>query len=317
MLLAGFRFSAGTDSMTYRNFYREVGTETMAKTVKRITDGEMEPTIVVLARAGNAMHLDASFMFIFFAGVTLIAFYYTSRNFSKNNYWLYYSLILFMVFPDSLNIMRQVAAISLQALALSNIMRKPKWSGIVLLSLFSVSLHYSSVLLLPVLFVPAIVKHIHGRSLVLIMTLLLAIFLLAFPLMIDFASSIGILSKKHLLTLLTTGGSLVNIKFIGALFLAIIYLLNYRRERDKIDKTLGVLMLVGTIYSAVGFYSGYVGRLANFFWVFIVIAGTKLILKLCEKPKNQAAIVLGLGVVYFVIYYAIIGLNEIVPYSFV
>ena len=76
-------------------------------------------------------------------------------------------------------------------------------------------------------------------------------------------------------------------------------------------------MLVGTIYSAVGFYSGYVGRLANFFWVFIVIAITKLVLKLCEKPKNQAALVLGLGVLYFVIYYAVIGLNAIIPYSFV
>ena len=36
------------------------------------------------------------------------------------------------------------------------------------------------------------------------------------------------------------------------------------------DKEYGFLMMLGMIYSGIGFYSGYVGRMSNFFWVFII-----------------------------------------------
>ena len=76
-------------------------------------------------------------------------------------------------------------------------------------------------------------------------------------------------------------------------------------------------MLVGTVYSAVGFYSGYVGRMANFFWVFIIIAAVDLIGQLSDKKYSRIVISLALGILYLVIYYAVLGFDVVLPYSIV
>jgi hypothetical protein len=322
-LLAGLRFTTGTDSITYRAFYNEIGAESFEASMSRINDGSMEPFIVFLARIGNALHLDASFIFIIFGIITTLFFYLTARTISRKSAWLYYGMLLVIVFPESFNIMRQLAAVAVQAYALSHIYErrrnslKPSLLLVILLSAFSLSLHYSSILILPVLFLPLAIRYIRGRSLYFVLAVLAIACVCAFPAMLSFVTEIGLLSPKHYATFMETPGSIINVKFFAASILTIVYAINYHRSKLRRDKFLSFLMLIGTVYSAIGFYSGYVGRMANFFWVFIVIAAVDLLGQLSEKKYSRVILSILLGVLYFVGYYAVLGLGEIIPYSFI
>ena len=171
ILLAGLRLHTGTDTDTYRAFYSHVGNENFAASMSRVTTGAMEPLIVLLARLGNLLHLNASFVFVVFAAITVIALYFTTRNLSKEHAWLYYGMLLFLCFPESMNIMRQIAAVSVQALALSYIIKRAHENkpihivNVILLAVLAILLHYSSILLIPALFLPFFVKHVRGRTL--------------------------------------------------------------------------------------------------------------------------------------------------------
>ena len=323
ILLVGLRLNAGTDTSTYRTFYKQVSNESFPASMSRIQDGTMEPLIIFFARAGAAMHMDASFVFTIFAAITIISLYYATRNLSKEHAWLYYGMILFIVYPEGINIMRQIAAISVQALALSYIIKQRRasahtsWLLVLLLVIFSIGLHYSSLLLVPVLLVPSLVKHIRGRTLFLIMSIIIAICLFAFPQALRLVGELGILPQKYLDTFLATPGSIINVNFAMAVILCGVFFANYFRRRSQSDKEYGFLMMFGMIYSAIGFYSGYFGRLSNFFWVFIIIAIVNMVNQLFEKERDKMIVNALISIAYFVLYFVVLGLNEIVPYSII
>lgn len=322
MSLASFRYNAGTDSAAYREYYRQVGVESMTKTVKRITDIELEPTIVILGRIGTTLHLGVWFLYAVFALITLIALYHATKNIGSKKWYLYYGLLLFLVFPESLNIMRQIAAVSVQALALSIIIKsyrkkQPfKRSTIVWLIVFATSLHYSSIALLPVFFIPKLTQTVRAKKLAIIMAVVAAFCLVAIPLIIRAIAAIGFMPEKHLDSLTTTGWSLINVRFVMTALLSVYFLIHYSRTKEQDDKTFGFLMMLGVIYSSFGFWSSYFGRFSYFFWVVIAIAIAELINRLGKKDATRMALVLAFGVAYFILEFAIVGSDEIIPYSF-
>ena len=322
VLLAGFRYSAGTDSLTYRSFYDQIGNESGDATLLRLESGGMEPFIVGVSYVGNLLNLGPSFLFIVFAAITLIFMYATAYKYDKKRAWLYYGVLLFIVFPESFNMMRQIAAISVQAFTLlwlyqlRNEKKHIPWTAIILLLLFSISIHYSSLLLLPVMLLPFISGEKHWRSIGIVLAMIAAVCALAFPTVVETAVSLKVVPEKHVDTLLGYDGSLINVKFVGATILAGILLANYHRRKQLKDRQMAFLMLIGMTFAAVGFYSGYLGRLAMFFWIFILLIGADLLRQLCEKDRTRSAICLLVAVGYFVIYFCVLGFNAIVPYSF-
>ena len=316
-LIATFRYSTGTDTLTYRQFYADIGNESFAASWSRVLLGAMEPVIVLVAKLGNALHLDASFMFGVFALITLVFLYATAKNFTKSRVWIFYTAMLFFIFPESLNIMRQIAAVSVQAYVLSYIFRnfrdkqKTNVWRCILLTIFAAMLHYSSILLVPVLFLPLLTRKVPTRSLMLVLSVLAAACALVYPYILAMVGSIGIISEKHLETFAATDGSIINVKFILSLIMAIVFLINYRRTNNLRDKNLGIILLGGTIYSSIGFYSGYLGRLAILFWVFIIVAIVEMIWQIFEKDRDRISVVLGSSAVYFILYYSVLGLGAI------
>ena len=322
-LLATFRYSAGTDSMTYRSLYSEVGAESSNTSIQRVTSGMLEPFVVIISYIGNTLHLPAEFMFFAFAIITASFLFFATRLLSDKHAWLIYGMLLFIVFPESLNIMRQLAANSVQAFALAYIFSKQREGRrvgvvpIILLLLFSVSLHYSSLLLFPVFVLPLITKHIRGRTLSLLLCVLIACCVLMFPFLLDFVSELGILSARHYTTFMEIEGSIINIKFFASIILAAILVANYLRRGKDADKQYALLMFLGAAYSAVGFYSGYVGRLAIFFWILIIPYLGKMICQLFEKESHRVLVCSVVAISYFLLYFCVLGFNAIVPYDFI
>ncbi len=323
VFLAGFRYSAGTDSLTYRQLYTEIGTESSELTAWRITSGGLEPFIVILSMVCNFLHLPASSILIIFALITASFFYATARLFNKEKAWMYYGMLLLILFPESLNMTRQLAATSVLAFALMYSIRrlqankKTHWWLIVLLAGFAITLHYSSVILLPVLLLPIIIKTIRGRSLAVLLSTLAVICIFGFSIAISTVVDLGLLSERHLATFEITDGSLINIKFFSSLILVAVLFASYHRRQNKDDKYMGLLLLLGVAYSAIGFYSGYLGRLAMLFWVFIILVGGDTICQTMQKENHRSAACLAVAILYFILYFCVLGFNELIPYSFI
>ena len=160
VVFSALRFEAGTDTATYRVFYEQVASSTIQRSLTRLTSGEMEPFIILVATVGGYLGLGAWFMFGVFALITVYFFYKTSQKLDKKNYWVLFGVLLLMVYPNSFNTMRQVAAMSVLSYLLSMIIdsvinnKRVFVTKIVVFSLLAISLHYSSIVLLPVLIVP-------------------------------------------------------------------------------------------------------------------------------------------------------------------
>ena len=320
VLLAGFRYTTGTDSLAYRNMYEQIGNESASVTAERVENGGLEPFVVYTSVVGNAIQLPPCFLFIIYAAITAGFLFAATRIISVKHAWLIYGMLLFIVFPESFNIMRQVAANSVQAFILAYIFdkhqsgRRVKIVSVLLLLCFSITLHYSSLLLLPVFALPTIVKHVRGYTLAMILCLLIAGCVLAFPALLNIVVDLHIMSDRHYVTFMEMPGSIVNIKFFAAAIAAIVLIANYFRRNKQIDKQYSLLMLLGVAYSAIGFYSGYLGRLAMFFWIFIIMFTGKLLCQLFEKENHRIAICSAVAIIYFIVYFCILGFNAIMPY---
>lgn len=321
VLLAGFRYTTGTDSQAYRVLYNEIGSESFPITLGRVLGGGIEPFVVGVSFIGNALQMPPCFLFIAFAAITAGFLYLTTKIISVKHAWLVYGALLFMVFPESFNAMRQVAAVSVQAFALAFIFnehqngRRARIVPMLLLLAFSVTLHYSSLLLLPVFVLPTIVKHVRGYTLAMLLCVLIAGCVLAFPKLLDIVVSLHIMSERHYTAFMEMPGSLINIKFFAAAVAAVVLIANYFRRNKQIDKQYSLLMLLGVAYAAIGFYSGYFGRLALFFWIFVIMFAIKLICQLFEKENHRVAVCSVAVILYFVVYFCVFGLNAIMPYS--
>ena len=321
-LLAGFRFSTGTDTPAYRSLYEQIGTDSQQMIEWRLAESGLEPFIIHASVLGNWLQLPPSFLFLIFAAITTTFLFFTAIMFNKKYAWLFYGMVLLIVFPESLNMMRQLAANSVQTFALALIFYKQRLGSrahvvpIVLLLALSLVLHTSSILLLPIFVLPFIIKRIHRRTLTLLLCLLIGGCVLLFPTLLNFVLELGILPERHYLTFMEMPGSLLNIKFFAAIIMAPILLAAYHRRGELRDKQYGLLLLLGTAYAAVGFYSGYLGRLAMFFWIFIVMAAGDLICQLAKKESHRIAICATAAVLYFVVYFCVLGFNAILPYDF-
>ena len=321
-LLAGFRFSTGTDTAAYRSLYEQIGSESQQMVEWRLAESGLEPFIIHASVFGNWLQLPPSFLFLIFAAITTTFLFLTTRFFSKKYAWLFYGMLLLIIFPESLNMMRQLAANSVQAFALAYIFYKQRQNSrarvtpIVLLLALSLVLHTSSILLLPVFILPFIIRHIRRRTLTLLLCLAIGGCVLLFPMLLNFVLELGILPERHYLTFIEMPGSLVNIKFFAAAIMSGILLASYHRNNQQLDKQYGLLLLLGAAYSAVGFYSGYLGRLGMFFWIFAVMAGGDLICQLGKKESHRIAICSTVAILYFIVYFCVLGMNQIMPYDF-
>lgn len=320
-ILAGLRYSAGTDSLTYRTFYDEVNKEAWSMSMWRIGSGSMEPLVVLLSRLGGFLGLGASFMLSCFALITTSFFALCCKKYNSKYAWLCYGLLLFMAFPDSFNMMRQMAAVAVQAYLICDLMQrqqraqKTNFLKILVLSALAYSLHYSSLILLPLILLPWATKHILYRRMIAFLSIAAAFCMFVLPFAIQIIGSIGILSQKHLDTLMGDDGSLINVNFFTSILLSIAFILNFRRTKSESDKQKSTLMLAGVSYSAIGFYSGYLGRLSTIFWIFAVMAIVDILIQLFPKKSHRIAISSTVAIVYFVLYFGVLGFSQIMPYS--
>ena len=326
VIFAAIRFKTGTDTENYRAFYEQVSTGGIERGMARFKSGEMEPFIIVTAIVGGFLNLGEWFMFGLFAFITIYYIYKTVKNFDDKNYWVLYGAVLFMVFPNSLNTMRQMAAMSvlmyLLSLIVNSMIRKNEKVGklrTLLLILLAISLHYASFALLPILLVPYVTRKFgYHKTFYILGILVIFIITLYKPALLILTNS-NILPAKHYSTFVDTEGSLLNFNFLICGLMAIIGGFHYRRHKNKnhLNENNLPIIMMGVAYSAIGFYSGYLGRLADFFWPYAVLMMWNILLETDEPQHRKIIFLYGTAIAYFFLAFVIMGNNKLLPYGII
>lgn len=324
IILASIRFMVGTDFKAYDAFYSIIQNENSEVTISRLLGFEMEPFIILTSLVGGIFHFGSWFMFFIYSAITVLFAYLTFRLVDRKNSWLLYGAFLFITFLSSFNQMRQAAAIAVLAFLIGyiinniNMHKRTKLIYIILGCIFAVSLHYSSVILLPILPIPFLSTKIKRTILYPLLTISIFASALLLPTILNIIVGIGILPDKQLTTLLSGdyGGSILNFSFYVFFVLFIVMANHYRSQpKNKKGTIYTTLMGIGTLYASFGFHSGYLGRLADLFWVFAIISIWEIVNDFQDSIYKKALIISLFSIAYFTLVYVILGVDAIIPYQ--
>ena len=349
ILLATFRYQVGTDWIAYNQFYEEVAQEDSAEFWRQIRERETEPLMMFIGLITSTLRTGSWPIFLIYSSITLIFMYLAMRRLAPKHTWLVFTVFLFTAFPDSFNIMRQMAAMSVLAYLYAWIATRrpvdtkssrdtasvrPVVTGgqrlflgrdlrngramtcvtVVILLILAINLHYATLALLPILLIPYLSKKFGEKKISYALSLLLIVSLLLFPLLIQLLATSGILSPKHYETLTNDFGSFYNFNFLICIVLGAFSFFYFRKKPTA--NFLTPLILLGANYAAVGFYSRYLGRLADFFWPFAILLAWQILDSFKISLRLKIILTLAAALLYFFIVYVWLGTNEILPYGF-
>lgn len=320
MLVAGFRFNVGTDYAAYYEMYNQVSNESSSEIMSRLRSGASEPLILlVISLCGNVLFGHWLF-FAFFALITALFLYLSFKKFDEKMAWLLYSGAMLILFPLSFNAMRQIAAISVITFVLMNIIfdKEKRYLHYFLFTLLAVSIHYSTILFLPVLLVPLIAIKTNYKRLSFLITIALGVALVVLPPLTTLILEAGILPDKYANTFMQYESAAISFDLLIIGIIAVLAFItrkhfnSYTKETNRIVMTM---MSCAVFYAGLGLFSAYIGRMADFFWPINIIALWLIIDRLEDKPQTKMIIFLIIPILYFVASYIIMGNSQIIPYQ--
>lgn len=145
-IMAGIRYGVGLDYSVYLEIYNGSVARPLGDIL--IKSGGSEVLFEALANVTGAIFHNPIPFFTLYSMLTLGFFYAGIAKMRVRYPWLLYLLFVLVIFPMSLNIMRQALAISLVFFAISLVLNKQKIKGYFAI-LFAMTSHLSAVIAIP------------------------------------------------------------------------------------------------------------------------------------------------------------------------
>ena len=314
------RFGVGTDSAAYVQMFNDISTEDPSMSLARIETFSMEPTAVFLIKI---LHHFAYGYFAYFFAYSLLTFsflYIFSRKLDSRNWWLIFGSVVMLMTPYCINGMRQAAAVSVFSVLLVNVLQKPRnLLTNALLLLLTFSLHFTAILLVPVLIVVLLAKRFSLKKCAAAIIVFSFITLLVFPKVISFLLASGLMPYKYADTLASYDGSLVNFDFLIFFALSVLLLLTRKfsePSEEKLNDFTTVVILCNLFYAGLGFYSAYIGRMSDYFWPMATFGIWLGIDRFKDSPILKRVFYVTALACYFILVYFVMGNSEIIPFRF-
>lgn len=319
VLVSGFRFDVGTDYAAYSKMYAEITTEPFERVISRFESMGSEPFILLLiVLCGNVVFGHWLF-FTVFSLITVLFLYLSFKKFDEKKAWILFIAGMLILYPLSFNAMRQVAAIAVSSYTLMSIVfdkTKNYWKYI-LLTIFSITLHYSTLLFAPILLVPLILKKVNYKKFGMAILVLLAITIAVLPSLLGLLLEYNILPQKYADTLLEYESAAISFDLIIICVIAIITFItrgHFNSYGKVANKTMMTMMVCAIFYAGLGFVSAYIGRMADFFWPMNIISLWLICDRFKDRTITRYALFLLIPILYAVCSYIIIGNSQIIPY---
>ena len=314
------RFGVGTDSAAYVQMFNDISTEDPSMSLARIETFSMEPTAVFLIKI---LHHFAYGYFAYFFAYSLLTFgflYIFSRKLDSRNWWLIFGSVVMLMTPYCINGMRQAAAVSVFSVLLVNVFQKPRsLLANTLLLILTCSLHFTAVLLVPVLIAILLVKHFDLKKCATVIIIFSLITLLIFPKAIGFLLSSGLMPSKYTETLAAYDGTLVNFDFLIFFTLSALLLLTRKftkQGEEKLSDFATIVIICNLFYAGLGFYSAYIGRMSDYFWPMATFGIWLGIDRFKDNPAFKRVLYVATLACYFILVYFVMGNSEIIPFRF-
>jgi len=148
LLLASFRWQVGTDYSTYIYLYdlfSEI--ETLSQFFRSVLD--IEPSFIILNVLIKAIFNDYILVFAICSLITLAFFYRAIEDYhEKSSVMLAIVVFLFLLYPTTLNIVRQMIAVAIVFYATRYIFQR-KYAKAAIWMIVALSFHYSALMILP------------------------------------------------------------------------------------------------------------------------------------------------------------------------
>ena len=312
------RFGVGTDSMAYSEMFDVVSEEPLEQAISRITAFSMEPTAIFLIRILDCFAFGHFAFYFAYSLLTFACLFFFAKKLDKNNAWIIFGALVLIMLPYCINGMRQAAAISLFALLLLRVFEKPSalLSNLALF-LLAFCLHFSAIILIPVLFVAPALRRFSAKKVAIFATFALLCALFIFPKFITLLLDTGLMPGKYANTLELYGGSIINFDFVIFLSLAALLALT-RKKNNSASFSLNtysvLIILCGLFYASLGFYSAYIGRMADYFWPFVVFGFWLGIDRFKDSPALKRFVFIAALAGYFALVYFVLGNTQIIPF---
>ena len=320
VLVAAFRFNVGTDYAAYYKMYDEVAGEPFNIVFRRIQSGSSEPFAILLILLCKNVLFGHWLYFAIFSLITILFLYLAFHKFDTKNSWLLYTAALLILFPLSLNAMRQIAAVAIVNYVLTSIIfdkKKIYWKYI-LLTVFAMTIHYSTLLFMPVLFVPLIIQKIKYKKFCIFVLIMLGVALMILPGLMSLLIDNNLLPEKYVSTLDEYGSATLSFDLLIIFIVAIMLFMtrmHFNRYDKRTNQVILTMMVCGIFYAGLGFFSAYIGRMADFFWPMNIISLWLVVDRFKDKPITKIIIFLLIPILYAISSYIIMGNNEIIPYQ--
>lgn len=316
IIVAALRDNVGTDYATYVKVFEDFRTLSIGDFFSNRSNGT-EVGFYLINKLSQWLTDGPGLMFAIMSIICIVFFFRAMRRWHVRYPALVYFLYLMLVFPNSLNIVRQSAAAMIALYAFSFILEK-KPVKYVFAILCASSLHTSALFLLPLYLVRFLVQAKRGTHIrFAIKTVLIALIIGGvLPLLIAQFSSQSIFSRYSIYDNII--GSGINLQLYVHICFVVIFTMILRYRYDDIHyrffyvlEVLNVILLVNLDPSQI------TKRLAVYFSIAPVMLLDKLP-SLSQSPSGRRVMMVGIvcyGLVIFYISYVVLMQADIIPYK--
>ncbi len=308
VLVAGFRQGVGTD---FNNYIIEYNAATQSGSY-------LELGFNIIASLSSSLFGSPTFMFIVFSALTVIPVMLALNKSSliKKEYrWPFWFLFLFIMFPQTFNLLRQGVAVAIGFFLLVSIIENRKLirSSHILYLLLAISFHASAWILVPLGVIANILNNKRKKSIVTFVVISSAVFLVLFALLPQILSSLGGTWYGYL------DNTMVSRSVVPKSIMILVILMICWKFYDvlKIVNSYTALLWTGLLFSIGGLFVAYFERAG--YYVTLLFPLLVLVFINQSVKKRQAKVVLAVtyifALAYFIGVYYLLGSSDIFPYN--
>lgn len=307
VVIAGLRFDVGVDYMSYLNAYADVVNP--RDTLRYEGTPGLETTFRIVAHASHALAVSPVPLFMFYAAVTVFAFYAALKIMKPKN--IGYSLFFFysIFFLNSFNIMRQGAAISIGALALMEYTKGDKKKSFLLIILATL-FHVSALLIFVYIFLESLLERyvLARKKIANFRRLFIKAFLIAVLIAVLGISVVAIAEFIYNATgRIGTFGSAISVGVIFKFMMTAtcLYIVSYVwASFDSARKRLALFVLIGMLVYSVGIIHNESARIGMYLITLVPILAA-IALDSLKSNYFKSRIFMSVGLVFLGILYII------------
>jgi len=316
-LFIGLRYEVGTD---YENYYRAV-VEFNPSLIEYLKTGEIEISVFFIRYISYIFDSPPLF-FVLSAFITLIFIHFAIKRFFINDHVAFF-IYLFTFFPDSMNLVRQMIALSIVLLAIGLIKDNKRILAIIMI-LLATTFHSTAILSIAFIFLDyriyaGILKNATVKGFfIFLVFIVLPVIVINLQGILSFLNNQGLFLNysRYAVVMQTAENREIYLKLLIAV---IVFLFGKKLvEIDKFNFTLIILLLIGFFVTFSGINNPFIKRLAYYFDIVNIVLITH-IYKIQNLRFNRyvvGSLILLYSISRFILVYYYLGHHEIFPYQF-